>query len=120
MSEAAALQRQLLLAQNRDGGWSYGRGSSWTEPTAFALLALRAHQVRDRSVNLGLEWLRRTQRADGGWAPQPGVDTSTWVTSVASLALSDCESAAANYRRGIHWLAGQVQPPGTAAGRFAL
>ncbi|MCL2768921.1 MAG: squalene--hopene cyclase [Solirubrobacterales bacterium] len=64
--------------QNDDGGWgedprSYddpawiGRGPSTASQTAWALLALDAAGERSPSVRAGVEWLVRTQLADGGW-----------------------------------------------------
>src|SRR5690349_7477086 len=79
----------LLSAQNPDGGWSYNKGTSWTEPTAMALLALAAAGVNAAQRDKGANWLRKSQRKDGGWAPQPAVDQSTWVTSLAILVLAD-------------------------------
>ena len=78
----AALVADLLKTQNQDGGWPYGRGTSWTEPTALALLALGpGHAACAR----GYAWLRAQQRSDGGWAPKAGVDAATWVTSLVAL-----------------------------------
>jgi squalene-hopene/tetraprenyl-beta-curcumene cyclase len=64
--------------QNDDGGWgedprSYddrrwiGRGPSTASQTAWALLALHAAGERGAALSRGLEWLVRTQRADGSW-----------------------------------------------------
>jgi Prenyltransferase and squalene oxidase repeat len=80
----------LLALQNPDGGWPYLAGApSWTEPTAYALLALAAaggrHAGMDRSMDRGAKWLRASQRWDGGWAPQPGIEQSTSVTAVVAL-----------------------------------
>ncbi len=80
----------LLAAQNRDGGWGYGAGGeSWTEPTAYAILGLRAHGDSSGGVEQGVAWLKKTQRPEGGWAPNPGVEVSTWVTALALLVLRD-------------------------------
>jgi squalene-hopene/tetraprenyl-beta-curcumene cyclase len=69
----------LLEHQNEDGGWgedprSYddeqwiGRGPSTASQTAWALLALHAAGERSsQALRRGVEWLVRTQRADGGW-----------------------------------------------------
>jgi squalene-hopene/tetraprenyl-beta-curcumene cyclase len=64
--------------QNADGGWgedlrSYrdrswaGRGASTASQTAWALLALHAAGERDETAQRGIDYLARTQRADGGW-----------------------------------------------------
>ena len=71
--------RWLEAHQNADGGWgedarSYrdrawiGRGVSTASQTAWALLALHAAGERSRGgARAASRFLRRTQRADGGW-----------------------------------------------------
>jgi hypothetical protein len=83
----------LLAAQNRDGGWGYAPGESWTEPSALAILALRAHGGQPAGVDRGVEWLIKCQRSDGGWSPNPSVDESTWVAALALLVLKDNSKA---------------------------
>jgi squalene cyclase len=98
------LDRSSLTArQNQDGGWPYARGVSCTEPTAYALLALVASgDTTSANVKSGYDWLARYQRSDGGWAPRPQVDQSTWVTALVMLLPDD----AASLRReaGLQWL----------------
>jgi len=93
--------------QNRDGGWAYNKGCSWTEPTAFVLLAQTATQVERSSFEAGLRFLRSTQRRDGGWSPQPGVAESTWVTALAAL-LPEEAIGADRMKRALGWLEGQT------------
>jgi hypothetical protein len=94
----------LVQKQNRDGGWPYVRGNSWTEPTAYAVMAtLAAGDIE--SAHRGLAWLRRTQRPDGGWAPQPGVEQSTWVTGLAALLPREVLGSGA-HQGAIQWLMG--------------
>ena len=77
----------LVSAQSEDGGWPFHPGAtSWTEPTALAILALGALQLGEPCLR-GQQWLIRQQRSDGGWSPTANVAESTWVTSLALLAL---------------------------------
>ncbi|MBV9611812.1 MAG: terpene cyclase/mutase family protein [Acidobacteriaceae bacterium] len=119
MSDAVQLQRYLEDAQNADGGWTYGNGSSWTEPTALALLALEASGVTNTAFQRGCRWLIETQRSDGGWPPHPSVHLSTWVTSLATLALAGGSwSTSAN--RGLEWLVRQSAHDTTPVERFVF
>src|ERR1041385_2570989 len=94
----------ILSKQNLDGGWSYVRGKSWTEPTVYSVMALLAAGEQPAAAR-AMQWLAATQRADGGWSPQPGVDESTWVTALVALLPPENLGAAA-HARAIHWLTG--------------
>ena len=95
----------LANHQNPDGGWPYRPGgSSWIEPTVFALLAGYA-SGDETGRTRGLAWLRSVQRLDGGWSPKPGVEQSTWVTALAAL-LPPADLGAGAHARAIHWLLG--------------
>jgi squalene cyclase len=93
--------------QNRDGGWAYNKGCSWTEPTALVLLAQSVNQVDRPSFEAGLQFLRATQRSDGGWSPHPDVSESTWVTTLAVL-LPEEAIGADRMKRALAWLEGQT------------
>ena len=99
-----ALVDALVAAQNSDGGWPYRKGTSWTEPTVLALLAIG---LENPVSARGLAWLRDRQRSDGGWPPQAGVDESTWVTSLVAL-LPPESVGAAGYKRAVSWLMRQM------------
>jgi hypothetical protein len=94
----------LVSRQNRDGGWPYVRGISWTEPTVYAILALLAAGETQASAR-GLAWVRARQRPDGGWPPQAEFEESTWVTALVALLPRQSLGAAA-HGRAIVWLAG--------------
>jgi squalene cyclase len=93
--------------QNSDGGWAYARGGSWTEPTAFVLMAQSVTGIDGPSFQAGLNFLGATQRRDGGWSPQPGVDESTWVTALAAF-LPERTIGPERLRRALAWLKGQT------------
>lgn len=76
----------LLKSQNPDGGWPYRPGgSSWVEPTAYALLALGDDPQAAAAARRARAWLAKLERPDGGWPPRPDVDQSTWVTALVLL-----------------------------------
>jgi hypothetical protein len=99
---------ELLACQTADGGWSYGRGASWTEPTCYALLALAAaHSGSPAAIARGVRWLAERQRPDGGWAPRDRVDQSTWVTALVLLLPAGLTRGLDRDRAGV-WLLGQT------------
>jgi hypothetical protein len=107
----------LETYQNADGGWPYRPGgSSWTEPTAYALLA--GYATGDTAGRVrALQWLRTLQRSDGAWAPKAGVEQSTWVTSVVTL-LPPQDIGQAAHRSAIRWLLGQTPANATYSYRL--
>jgi hypothetical protein len=110
MNNAEELQAILLDSRNEDGGWPFRRGRSWTEPTALALLALQGAQVPSQVRAVSAAWLARCQSADGGWPPCADVPTSTWVTSLALLALGQETEHSMGYAPGTLWLSSHVYP----------
>jgi hypothetical protein len=110
--------------QNGDGGWPYGRGVSWTEPTVYVLLAqaaasegaassedaviagVRAQPDRESFLK-GAKFLGSIARKDGGYSPQPGVEESTWVTALVALLPEDALSERQR-RQAIDWLAARA------------
>ncbi len=95
---------QLLKTQHPDGGWGYRYNNSWTEPTCYAILALRSARSDMPAIRRAWDWLLRYQREDGGWAPHPSVDQSGGVTSLAVLALFGIPEFREAAERGVVWL----------------
>jgi hypothetical protein len=95
---------ELAGKQNQDGGWPYVRGTSWTEPTVYAVLALLAAGETECSGR-GLRWIGRNEQPDGGWPAQPGIDQSTSVTALVALLPPELLGREA-HGRGIAWLLG--------------
>jgi squalene-hopene/tetraprenyl-beta-curcumene cyclase len=106
----------IRAAQNPDGGWPYRKGASWTEPTAYALLACAAGRAAPLSER-ALAWLRAAQRPDGGWPPCPSVAQSTWVTALVAL-LPPEAIGASSHARAVAWLLRQSGMESTPAFRL--
>lgn len=102
--DLAPVPSTLLESQFTAGAWGHRKQNPSTELTALCVLALRACGDASGAIAAGRDWLRSAQRSDGGWAPYPGVDQSTWLTAPAVLALGPGDSAA---QAGVSWIAGQ-------------
>jgi len=107
---------ELVGRQNRDGGWPYIRGASWTEPTVYAVLALWAAGETEYARR-GLRWIVRNGRTDGGWPAQPGIDQSTWVTALVAL-LPPEQLGQEAHGRAIAWLLGMTGEESTLTYRM--
>ena len=118
MNTTGELVRLLIQKRNEDGGWPYRQGTSWTEPTAFALLALQSAGYQGPAVYQGWEWLRRSQKNDGGWAAAPSTGESSWVTSLALLAIHDRDLASEPGQKGLRWAVAQRSAELNPALRF--
>jgi len=106
----------VVSKQNPDGGWPYGRGASWTEPTVYAILALlTAGEIQP--ARRGLDWIRARQLADGGWPARAGVDESAWVTALVALIPLEYLGAAL-HGRAIAWLLACQGQESSATYRF--
>jgi hypothetical protein len=106
----------LAGKQNPDGGWPYFRGASWTEPTVYSVLAMLAAGENERAGR-GLRWFRRVARPDGGYAPQAGVEESSWVTALVAL-LPPEQVGVAAHGRAIQWLLRTTGSESTAVYRL--
>ncbi len=75
--------------------------------SSFVLLAQSVTQADRPSFEAGLQFLRSTQRSDGGWSPHPDVAESTWVTAFAALLPAEAIGAD-RMNRALAWLEDQT------------
>jgi hypothetical protein len=108
----------LVARQLPDGGWGYEGKTSWTEPTALALMALSARRMTGESLASGGRWLAGLQREDGGWAPQAAVAESAWMTSLAVAVPATVAHLTGGQSRGVAWLMRQTGEGPTIRQRF--
>lgn len=81
--------RELLDARGSRPGWSYLPDTPpFTEPTALACLALRAHGGTDSAESLAAsaKWLASIQQPDGSLGPSADLTQPPWPTALALLA----------------------------------
>jgi squalene-hopene/tetraprenyl-beta-curcumene cyclase len=112
------LVRQLIEQQDADGGWGVASGSrSVPDATAAVLEAIsrfgpRAHGM-SHVVTRGVNFLRRTQRADGRWDSATGVryvhGTSLAVRGLLAAGVASEDDTVA---AGINWLIVHQHPSG--------
>jgi hypothetical protein len=104
-----SLLRLLTDSQNADGGWGYHpSGESATEPTAWALCALRDFDQASSPLENSLrakKWLLANQRDDGSWPQFASQNEGCWVTSLGAIALNEFADATNAVDRGLDWLA---------------
>ena len=114
LSSSATVQqveRSLSDLRISGGGWSYQHdGRPQIEPTAFALLALAAHDSKHLPGDLipaELAALTQRQAADGSFHVLDGYEKSTWPTAFAALALTQLKPDSPALANAVHWLLGQ-------------
>ena len=99
---------EALLAMRRsDGSFSYRPGGpGLAECTCYALLALKvAGQPASPGITQSLDWLEGLHREDGGFAPQPSVTTSNWVTGLVSITMGVYDRTEPQ-KKSLEWLLG--------------
>jgi len=95
----------LLERQNADGGWGYVPGKqSWTEPTAYAMLALEGEPGANEALEKAWKLLRSWQFADGGWRPSADIEQSSWVTALAVTLHCARGAEDQGFLDGVGWL----------------
>jgi hypothetical protein len=111
--------KQILDAQNRDGGWGFlHRKSSNTESTSLCILALESLGEQRPAVNIrrALDWLMQRQRAEGSWSLSDSSTDASWTTALAIIALSRYPQYRERAAAAAHWLLKQEgRTPGLLA-----
>jgi hypothetical protein len=111
----------LRRVQNADGGWGYRpRFHSTTEPTAWSLLALLAHESPSaKALSSASNWLRHAQTETGAWPTGSSKEPGCWVTALACLALLNLPTPPADaIVRGTRWLCETWPAEGNLLWRF--
>ncbi|MCL4781463.1 MAG: hypothetical protein KJZ70_00365 [Bryobacterales bacterium] len=97
----------LRAMRRNDGSYSHRPGGpGLAECTCYALLALKAAgEEAGPEIARSLDWLGGLAREDGGFAPQPSVTTSNWVTGLVSVTMGVYDRAEPQ-QKSLEWLLG--------------
>ena len=99
--------RYLAHAQRGSGGWPYRADltEAALEPTVWALLSLRAHgRLGPDVAQRGLAYVRKTQRADCGFARSSADEApADWHSFLGVFCLQCLSDAPEAVRRGLAW-----------------
>jgi hypothetical protein len=97
----------LRAAQNSDGGWGFFPGKqSWLEPTAYALIALKAAGGAGDAVESGWNLVRSWQLRDGSWPACAAVLEPHWTTALCVTLHCRRGVYDDQFRAGVEWLLG--------------
>jgi len=110
---------EILRSANDDGGWGSRQGeTSRVTVTASAVSVLRradrqaVEPEAERVLRAGIDFLLRSQNADGGWGFRLGEYTNSVATSSALIALSDGLADETCIARGLECLESEARTYG--------
>jgi hypothetical protein len=87
--------------------WVLKTGASDTEDRVFRLRALQVADAPEDEIRSTAQELLETQRADGGWAQKESMESDTYATGTALVALHQAGGVATadrRYRNGLRFL----------------
>src|SRR5262249_13951040 len=102
------------VAAARD--WLLKTPAEDTEDRVFRLWGLKAAGAADAGVRAAAEGLGDSQRGDGGWGQTAAMDSDSYATGTALVALHDAGGLATTdpaYRRGVAYLLKTQLPNGS-------
>jgi len=100
-------EREANESLSRARGWLIKQTPERHNEAVFQLLGLAWSSERTEQLQPYVRNLVASQRADGGWAQLPGLDSDAWATGTALFALHDAGKMATSdpaYQRGIDFL----------------
>jgi hypothetical protein len=112
----APMRAQYEEAARAAGRWLAARTPNTTEERASQLLGMRWTGQDDEKIGRAVTALLAAQRADGGWSQLPALESDSYATGQALVALHDAgrvQPADAPYRRGVDFLLRTQQGDGT-------